>query len=158
MKKKKLTIAVILIIVIIIGVCVIVLANKNQNQESTNNIHYNEEQNYGEEQLQETNEIEETPTQVTGKAVEGQTIKDYQISNVTMTAKQSQTEVRLTIKNISSKETVERDVYLKYFDNQNSEIGRTRIHLPKMQKNKEIELSTIITKDLKNATNYTIEY
>lgn len=101
---------------------------------------------------------EEPAVQVTGKAIEEKQTNEYKLSDIKMSAKQSETEVVLTIKNIATKTTKERDVYIKYLDNQNNEIGKTRIHLPQMEKDKEITLSTIITKDLKNAADYKIEY
>lgn len=101
---------------------------------------------------------EEVGVEVTGKAVDEKTKGSYKVSNVNMVAKQSQTEIQLTIKNISSKSTKERDVYVKYLNKDKKEIGKTRIHLPKMQEGKEVTISTIIMKDLKDATDYVIEY
>ena len=100
--------------------------------------------------------VEEEPVvRVTGKAVEDRETKEYKLCDIKMTAKKQETEVVITVKNISGKETKARDVYI---DDQSNEIGKTRIPLPKMKKDQEITLSTIITQDLKNAKDYKIDY
>lgn len=50
-------------------------------------------------------EQEEIAVQVTGKVVEDKETKEYKINNIKMFAKSSQTEIILTIKNISTKDT-----------------------------------------------------
>ena len=103
--------------------------------------------------------VEEEPVvRVTGKAVEDRETKEYKLCDIKMTAKKQETEVVITVKNISGIETKARDVYIKYLVDQSNEIGKTRIPLPKMKKDQEITLSTIITQDLKNAKDYKIDY
>lgn len=65
-------------------------------------------QRHGEEQ-------EEIAVQVTGKAVEDKQTKEYKINNIKMLAKSSQTEIILTIKNISSKDTRRKRCIYKIF-------------------------------------------
>lgn len=132
MKKNKKKI--ILVLVIIISIITAIIINKNKIKD------------------------EEVIVQITGKAVEEKQTEEYKLSNIKMYAQKSKTEIILTIKNISGKETVERDVYIKYLDKNNNEIGKTRIHVPQMKSDKEITLSSIITKDLKEAADYIIEY
>ena len=138
MKKKKIIIISIIVLVIIaIGVGIIVINNNKKKDEV----------------------VEEEPVvRVTGKAVEDRETKEYKLCDIKMTAKKQETEVVITVKNISGKETKARDVYIKYVDDQSNEIGKTRIPLPKMKKDQEITLSTIITQDLKNAKDYKIDY
>ena len=150
MKKEKKSnqkkiIFIIIVLIIIIGVITAISVNKNKNKKD-------------EAEEMPTQEVEEVAVQVTGKAIEEKETKDYKISNVNISAKDSQAEIALTIKNISNKTTIERDVYIKYLDNQNQEMGQTRIHLPKMEKEKELSITTIITKNLKEAADYKIEY
>lgn len=60
-------------------------------------------------------EQEEVGEQVTGKAVEDKQTKEYKINNIKMLAKSSQTEIILTIKNISSKDTRRKRCIYKIF-------------------------------------------
>ena len=143
--KKRLIIIISVSIVLIVAVIAGILI--------TRKVKTNKEQNN-----QQQEEQEEIGIEVTGKAVDEKTKGSYKVSNVNMVAKQSQTEIQLTIKNISSKNTKERDVYVKYLNKDKKEIGKTRIHLPKMKQGTEVTISTIITKDLKDATDYVIEY
>lgn len=140
MKKKKIIISIIILIIVAIGVSIQII-NNNKNNKKQDEI------------------VEEEPVvRVTGKAVESRETKEYKLSNIQMVAKKQETEVVITVKNISGKETKARDVYIKYLDEKEIEIGKTRIPLPKMKKDQEITLSTIITQDLKNAKDYKIEY
>ena len=143
--NKKKIIFIIIVLIIIIGVITAIIINKN-------NIKKEETEKVAEQ------ETEEVAIQVTGKATEEKQTNDYKISNVKISAKDSQAEIALTIKNISNKSTIERDVYIKYLDSQNQEMGQTRIHLPKMEKGKELSITSIITKNLKEAADYKIEY
>lgn len=138
MKKKVfIIIAVIILIVACIGIGIAIINNNKKVDEV----------------------VEEEPVvRVTGKAVENRETKEYKLSNIKMVAKKNETEVVITIQNISGEETKARDVYIKYLDGQNKEIGKTRIPLPKMKKDQEITLSTIITQNLKDAKDYKIEY
>lgn len=152
MKKKKIIIMILIIIIaIIVSTISVINLNKDKNQDESK-----KEENINNQVVQE--EQEEKGVELTGKLVEEQSTEHYKISNIKMTAKSKETEIILTIKNISEKEQKERDVYVSYYDQQNNEIGKTRIHLPKMDKEKEITLSAIIAKDLSNAIKYIIEY
>lgn len=138
MKKKVfIIIAVIILIVACIGIGIAIINNNKKKDEV----------------------VEEEPVvRVTGKAVEDRETKEYKLCDIKMTAKKQETEVVITVKNISGKETKARDVYIKYLDDQSNEIGKTRIPLPKMKKDQEITLSTIITQNLKDAKDYKIDY
>lgn len=85
-KSKKFNILILaVVILVVIGIVTIMIVNNNNKNKGNND-----------------NNIDEEIMFVTGKAVEEKSTNDYKLSDIKMLAKLKETEITITVKNISS--------------------------------------------------------